>query len=126
MTDTTGGSEPEVIKLDKLGRSRYSEEYRLQVLDAFEQSGMTAMAFAGQCGVKYQTFMTWLKRRRGTVVDSRVKSSSASIGPKFLLAEVREQQPAEGLQVTLPSGAVVHASCREQLPLLVELLRALA
>ena len=126
MTATTGGSELEVIKLDKLGRTRYTQEYRDQVVDAFEQSGMTAAAFARQCGVKYQTFVTWIAKRRESAGEPNGKPASTRSEPKFLLAEIRAEEPVVSLQVTLPNGAVVHASCREQLPLLAELLRALS
>ena len=64
MTDTKDVGETEVIKLDRMGRSRYTQQYRDKVLDAFEQSGMTYRAFAQHCGVKYQTFATWVQKRR--------------------------------------------------------------
>ena len=127
MTDTMDVGETEVIKLDRMGRSRYTQQYREKVLDAFEQSGMTCRAFAQQCGVKYQTFATWMQKRKRAAgeLDGRQQPSSPG-EPKFLLAEIRKEEPAAGLTVTLPSGAVVHASSREQLPLMVELLRALS
>ena len=68
---------------------------------------------------------TLSKRRRATGKLSG-KQPSPTGETKFLLTEVREEEPVAGLRVTLPSGAVVHACCREQLPLVVELLRALS
>ena len=49
----------EIIKADARGRMRYTAEFRQEVLEAFEMSGMSAAGFARQCGVKYQTFAGW-------------------------------------------------------------------
>ena len=126
MTDTRELCETEVIKLDRLGRNRYTEEFRAQAVDGFEQSGMTGMAFARELGVKYQTFVAWVKKRRDAAGAVKAKSSRPAAREAFLLAEIREEEPPEGLSVSLPGGAVVHATSREQLPLLVELLKALS
>ena len=87
---------------------------------------MTYRAFAEQCGVKYQTFATWVAKRKRVTGKLSGKAPCSTGERKFLLAEVREEEPTAGLRITLPSGAVVHACDREQVPLLVELLRALS
>jgi transposase-like protein len=124
MTDTNGAGETEVIKLDRLGRSRYTKEYRIQVLDAFERSELTGQAFARHCGVKYQTLATWVQKRK-KATRSELEANALPAAPSFLLAELRDESSPAGLKVSLPGGAVLYASSHEQVPLLVELLKAL-
>jgi transposase-like protein len=70
MTSTTGlitTTQPPVtnlIKADALGRARRTREHRERILDEYEQSGLSGSEFAALCGVKYQTFATWLQRRK--------------------------------------------------------------
>jgi transposase-like protein len=112
-----------IIKSDRTGRTRYARQYKQEVLAAYEASSLSAPQFAAQCGVKYPTFASWIAaaKRNG-------KSSSTEDRPTFLLAEVAaasEVSPAS-LEVRLPCGAIVRVPSRDQLPLLVELLRQLA
>jgi hypothetical protein len=44
----------------------------------------------------------------------------------FINAEIRDEEAARGLSVTFPGGVVARASTREEVSLLVELMRALA
>ena len=63
-TDPSAGT---IIKSDRAGRTRYTAQYKRDVLDAFESSSLSAPAFAMQCGVKYPTFAAWIAgRRRGS------------------------------------------------------------
>ena len=112
-----------IIKSDRTGRTRYTRQYKQEVLAAFETSSLSAPQFAAQCGIKYPTFASWLAAAKsnggsGTVINR----------PTFLLAEVAttsEVSPAS-LEVCLPCGAIVRVPSRDQLPLLVELLRQLS
>jgi transposase-like protein len=117
----------EIIKADARGRMRYPAQFREDALDAFEKSGMSAAGFAERCGVKYQTFAGWVKRRRKARQQAAENKAEEPDGePKFLLAEVRgEDPPTRGLRVRLPGGAVASVSCGAEVPLLVELIRAL-
>jgi hypothetical protein len=55
-----------LIRCDSKGRVLVAAGQRDALLDAFEQSGQSAMAFCRQHGLKYPTFATWVqKRRRG-------------------------------------------------------------
>ncbi len=120
-TEPTGGV---IIKSDRAGRTRYSRQYKREVLDAFESSSLSAPAFARQCGVKYPTFAAWIAaRRRGSPPPPAGKPSNP---PAFLLAEIGDDSDGETLQVRLPGGAVVSATGPAQLKLLAELLRHLA
>ena len=42
-----------IVKSDRAGRSRYTAQYKSEVVAAFEASGLSGPAFARQCGIKY-------------------------------------------------------------------------
>jgi len=109
-----------IVKSDRSGRTRYTAQYKQQVLDAFESSSLSAPAFAKQCGIKYPTFAAWITSRR------RSHRESATGRPAFLIAEVAGTSDDPALEVRLPGGAVAHATGSGQVILLAELLRHLA
>lgn len=45
-----------IIKSDRTGRTRYTRQYKQEVLAAYEASSLSAPQFAAQCGIKYPTF----------------------------------------------------------------------
>ena len=121
-TDSSAGTI--IIKSDRTDRTRYTAQYKREVLDAFESSSLSAPAFAMQCGVKYPTFAAWISgRRRGSIPGSAKQRSDA---PAFLLAEIGDAPSGDALEVRLPGGAVARAAGPAQLKLLAELLRHLA
>jgi hypothetical protein len=120
-TDPTTGT---IIKSDRTGRTRYTAQYKREVLDAFESSSLSAPAFAMQCGVKYPTFAAWIAGRRRSSPGGPVHRLPAP--PAFLLAEIGDGQSGDSLEVRLPGGAVARAAGPAQLKLLAELLRHLA
>ena len=63
MSETSANSN--IIKSDRVGRSRYSASFKAEVLAAYARSGMSGPAFAQQCGVKYPTFASWVANDRG-------------------------------------------------------------
>ena len=66
-TDLVPAAEPPattLIKTDVLGRMHRTREQRERILDEYERSGLSGWKFATLCGVKYQTFATWLQRRK--------------------------------------------------------------
>lgn len=110
-----------IIKSDRVGRTRYTSQYKREVLDAFEASSLSAPAFAGRCGIKYPTFAAWLAgRNRGT----RQAEPSPS-RPAFMLAEFSSTN-GEALEIHLPGGAVARVTGSAQIRQLAELLRHLA
>jgi transposase-like protein len=112
----------ELIRTGRDGRQRYSEEYKRQVLDAFEASGMSGKAFAEQCGVKYPTFASWLAKRRRDG-DSSGRGTTDPGTPAFLLAEIGEGFDA--LELTLPGGITARVTTPGQARLLAALVAAL-
>ena len=116
-----------IIKSDRTGRTRYTAEYKREVLDAFESSGLSGPVFARQCGIKYPTFAAWLAKRRKEGLPSSRPVDRPADRPAFVLAEWSGEAAGDrALEVRLPGGAVARASDAGQVRLLAELLRHLA
>lgn len=64
----------EVLKTDTLGRVRTSRARREEIVDEFEKSGLSGQAFAALAGIKYQTFATWVQKRRRAGGKGEVES----------------------------------------------------
>ncbi|MEO5716910.1 MAG: transposase [Luteolibacter sp.] len=109
-----------IVKSDRAGRTRYTSQYKQEVLAAFEGSGLSAPQFARQCGIKYPTFAAWVAAHGAGGSKPAGKSQ-----PAFLLAEFASQF-AMALEVRLPGGAVASVTGTDQIRLLAELLRQLA
>jgi transcriptional regulator with XRE-family HTH domain len=96
------------------------------LLEEFERSGLSGKKFAELAGIKYQTFATWLQKRR-----RQGQSSRPSVDPvRWLEAVVDQAQPSDcknptGLVMELPGGARVEISDLKQISLAAGLLRAL-
>jgi transposase-like protein len=78
-------------------RRRTSPKQRLELLAAFEDSGMSAAAFARQQGIGYTTFCGW-----------RHRQAKAPPFPAFV--EVEVAAPAAAVEVWIELGA--HARLR--------------
>ena len=112
-----------IVKADRAGRTRYSDEYKAEVLEAFAGSSLSGPAFARQCGIKYPTFAAWVaKARRGGKRPEPRQTSSP-----FIIAEIGHGNVSgeEVLEVRLASGATALAGNSRQIALLAELLKAL-
>ena len=117
ITDQANGT---IIKSDRGGRTRYTPQYKQEVLAAFESSSLSAPAFAAQCGIKYPTFAAWIAARKRPAPD-RPGGKAA-----FLIAEVANAHDGTVLEVRLAGGAVARVAGSGQIRLLAELLRHLA
>ena len=115
-----------IVKADRSGRTRYTDQYKAEVVEAFAASGLSGPAFARQCGVKYPTFASWVTkaRRKGQAGPQREKSPQTGA---FLVAEIGQagSHGDEVLEVRLPGGAIVVAGTSRQVALVAELLKAL-
>jgi len=121
---STNECEGAVIRTDRRGRMLVSPEQREALLDEFERSGLSGMAFCKLHGLVYPTFATWRKKRRerpqpGSPAFAEVVVGEDAVPP-------RDPDRGASLRVSLRSGAVIEVSGRDQLPLLVELLRSLS
>jgi len=110
------------VRTARDGRQRFSEDYKRQVLEAFETSGMSGKAFAEQCGVKYPTFASWLAKRRRSG-ERQAPNTADSAAPAFLLAEIGEG--SETLELALPGGITVRIATPAQARLLAALVSEL-
>jgi transposase-like protein len=110
-----------IIKSDHSGRTRYTAQYKQEVVAAFESSSLSAPDFARQCGIKYPTFAAWVAARKR---DGR--PASRDDRPAFLIAELSAETGGPALEVRLPGGAVARATDAGQIHLLAVLLRQLA
>jgi len=129
MTNMIEAGEPEILKTDKLRRVKTPGVRRESLLDEFERSGLSGQAFATLAGIKYQTFATWVQKRR------RQKTGAGRMKPgdpvRWLETVVEAAQNSGGkklavMVVQLPGGARVEVGDETQAALAAALLRALA
>ena len=111
-----------ILKTDRAGRVRTPRERQEQIVGEWRRSGVSAMRFAEAIGMKYQTLAGWIRRHGG-----RRDDGGAGEAPRWLeMAVAPRHAPGPGaLRIELPGGAVVVVGDATQLPLVVELLRAL-
>jgi transposase len=130
-TDSSGDSQPLILKTDSKGRVLTPAHRREALLDEFEKSGLSGMKFAALSGVKYQTFATWVQRRqrtRGQSDPSEPKSKRQQVA--WLEAVVQQAQDADCaaqgvLILHLPGGARAELTNTREVALVAALLRAL-
>jgi transposase len=131
MTDTK--KDDQILKTDVLGRVHTPRERREALLDEFEKSGATGMAFAKLIGVNYQTFANWAQKRRRErkQYPALRKSPARSVSKVQWLEAVVEQKklPAGSSQsvlvVHLPGGVRMEIADATQAMLAAALLRSL-
>jgi transposase-like protein len=117
----------EVLKTDALGRVKTPAERRESLLDEYERRGMSGQAFAGHYGIKYQTFATWVqKRRKERAGHGMEKNSMGKLQLVEAVVERGQATPEHGkgvLRVELPGGASVEVSNAGQAMLVGQVLR---
>ena len=140
----TNRAEKAILKQDALGRVTHTREQREALLNEFERSGMKGLPFARMAGVNFQTFASWIQKRRRSRGDyARMpskRSSTAQSGQKprssFPLqlvevalspAPVTPPPPLETttLELLLPGGARLPVDDARQTELGAHLLRNL-
>lgn len=117
-----------LIRTDSRGRARYDAAFRRRVVEAYEASGMSAMAFARHCGLKYPTLAAWVRKAR--LQDEQAAARRECGTPRFVVAEVGAGNRAAGgrggsLELEVAPGMVARASDHESVTLLAELVRQL-
>ncbi len=106
-----------ILKTDTHGRVRTPAQERDAILAHYDQSALSGAEFARQHGLRYSTFMGWLRRRR-TKETSTAPSGPALFQEVFLTAP---SSCAEGLVVELPMGVRVRLDRIDQVPAVVVL-----
>ena len=102
-------------KRDERGRKITPGSEREAVVRAYEQSGLTQKAFAQREGIKFPTFVSWLRELRRGQVQPKVSFAELT-APGLTIA------PAAALEV-LPDGLIVRGGNAEQLARLLRLVR---
>ena len=128
MTSMTESSLAPLLKTDVMGRVKTPAARRELLLDEFERSGTSGQKFAELVGVKYQTFATWVQRRklRRAATPKTPKASTAKVRwLEAVVGKVAGHGAGSMLPVLLPGGARLEISCASQIPLAAALLRAL-
>ena len=136
MTNTT--LPDEVLKTDVLGRVRTPVERREALLEEFERSGVSGKKFASLVGMNYQTFASWVQKRRKArgqypmagkkpVARARVPEALRLVEAVIERAGVKEANAGGlALSLQLPGGTRMEIHDARQALLAAELLRALA
>ena len=131
MTLANTDNPAELIRSDRRGRLLVRAEQRAAILQAFDSSSLSAMAFCRHHGLSYSTFATWIqKRRKENAVRTSPVRPQVPADPPFAEVYMAEPIAAPGphrlLKLNLPTGASVEISDHAQMPLVVELLRHLS
>ena len=141
-TTVTNPPAEKLLKIDCRGRVRTPRPEREAILDAFEQSGLPGTKFAELHGLKYQTFATWVQKRRRerATADALNRPEAgakpeAPASPPLGLAEVvlsgehrllDASRSGDGiLRIELPGGARIMLGEPSQLELAAALLQTL-
>jgi hypothetical protein len=132
---TSTNEETNVLRTDTRGRVRTSIERREALLDEFERSGVSAMAFAKMAGINYATFANWRGKRRktrelakGLPEDALANGKTVEANRPVRLFEAFVEHGSNGgarnagLTVELPAGARLVVESPVQLRLAAELL----
>lgn len=137
-----------VLKTDVLGRVKTGAQQREALLDEFERSGLSGTKFAAVAGVNYQTFASWVQKRRkatgvyGPAAESsktgkpgkpvkRAEAVAPVLGWVEAVVETPKQDASvwagglDSLRLELPCGASLQISNECQAVLAAQLLRAL-
>jgi len=125
----TSTSDDEIIlKSDAIGRVHMPKYKRELILDRFEESGMTGLAFAKHVGVKYPTFASWIQKRRrdrGGRRASGPKEAESSISLFKAVVDGPSMSSRCGLELESVGGTRIRLERSEQIPMAVALLRQL-
>ena len=120
-----------LLKTDVLGRVKTPPARREQLLDEFERSGTSGQKFAELVGVKYQTFASWVQKRRRqrqpAARNKTIRSPAATVRwVEAVVGQTTAPSADSSLPLHLPGGARLEISCAAQIPLAAALVQALA
>ena len=122
-----------ILKQDGKGRVRTPAARREQLLNEFDGSGFSGPKFAALAGIKYQTFASWVvKRKRQRAAAPATKVPVSPVGKLKWLEAVMEpaQAPVSvagmALVLQLPGGVRLEVADERQAALAAMVVRALA
>ena len=92
----------------RCGRVQTQRARREELLDEFERSGASGQAFAAMVGVKYQTFASWIQKRRRArgqyPAAANPTSSIPATGALRLVEAVIDREPPTGRTEIVADG----------------------
>ena len=129
MTNMIEAGETVILKTDMLGRVKTPAARRERLLDEFERSGLSGQEFAQLAGIKYQTFATWVQKRRRQQRGSTHVPTKPAATARWLEAVVEQAQNPGGkttaaVVLQLPGGVRVEVADEKQAALAAVLVRA--
>ena len=126
---TRSESTTEILKTDKRGRVRTTPQRRQEILEQYDKSGLSGPKFAAVTGLKYQTLVYWLQKRRQRQPLAPALAAAKAPAGEWLetvleQAQLTTSSPTSALLVRLPSGATLEVTHLSQAPLAGAVLRA--
>ena len=106
MTPTIDSADA-VIRSDRRGRVLVSAEQREALLDEFERSGLSGMAFCRMHSLTYPTFASWVQKRRQRPDPGLPAFAEVTRGPlRVLLSGPKSSggRPLPNGEVPAPGG----------------------
>ena len=103
-------------KRDERGRKITPRSEREAVVRTYEQSGLTQKAFAQREGIKFATFVSWVRELRRRETQPKVSFTELTTSAMAIA-------PAAALEVQLPDGTIVRGGNAEELARLLRLVR---
>lgn len=118
----------DIIKSDRRGRLRYTQEQRDALVNACLASGLSTPRFAAIHGVKYQTLAAWIHRGHRQTKPARPGLPQPA---PLMLVPVEREDPASSavaslMEINLPGGATLRVTAPCHIPLAAALIRELA
>lgn len=118
----------DIIKSDRRGRLRYTQEQRDALVNACQGSGLSTPRFAAIHGVKYQTLAAWIHRHHR---QARPTQPGLPQPAPLMLVPVEREGPVTSagsslMEISLPGGATLRVTAPGHIPLAAALIRELA
>lgn len=127
MTPTITEPVEQILIQDSLGRVRTPRERREALLEEYERSGMSGIAFAEKYGIKYTTLASWIQKKKKQSQGDQ-KGPEMGVGVQWVEAVVPEQRDymeQGGRLIVRIGGAEMEVADRKGAMLAVEVLRQL-
>lgn len=127
MTPTITEPVEQILIQDSLGRVRTPRERREVLLEEYERSGMSGIAFAEKYGIKYTTLASWIQKKKKRTLSDQ-KAPGMGVGVQWVEAVVPEQRDymEQGAPLIVRiGGAEMEVADRKGAMLAVEVLRQL-
>ena len=127
MTRTTTEPVDQILIQDSRGRVRTPRERREALIEEYERSGMSGIAFAKEHGIKYTTLASWIQKKKKRT-SSDQKGPEVGAGVQWVEAVLPEQRDyiEQGAPLIVRiGGAEMEVADRKGAMLAAEVLRQL-